>query len=168
MRRASRLASAILAPWCRRIDSAICSPTVNTGLREVIGSWKIIAISAPRIERIVCALARTRSTCDPSSRTKSTRPEVMVAPPCSTRRISDSAVTDLPEPDSPTIATVSPRPTRKETSRTAETIRSVLRNSTDKCSTSSNGDASRPALAAAEPGAGGRAHGGLAALWARI
>src|SRR5438552_4781161 len=34
---------------CRRTASAICSPTVNTGFSEVIGSWKIIAISLPRI-----------------------------------------------------------------------------------------------------------------------
>jgi hypothetical protein len=34
----------------------------------------------------------------------------MRPPPCSTRRITESAVTDLPEPDSPTTATVSPRP----------------------------------------------------------
>ncbi len=37
------------------------------------------------------------------------RPDVMRPPPCSTRRMSDSAVTDLPEPDSPTMASVSPR-----------------------------------------------------------
>ncbi len=29
----------------------IWSPTVNTGFRRVIGSWKIIAISPPRISR---------------------------------------------------------------------------------------------------------------------
>ena len=39
-------------PSCRRMASAICSPTVNTGFSEVIGSWKIIAISLPRIFRI--------------------------------------------------------------------------------------------------------------------
>ena len=32
-----------------RITSAICSPTVNTGFRLVIGSWKTIAISLARI-----------------------------------------------------------------------------------------------------------------------
>ena len=31
------------------IASAIWSPTVKTGLSEVIGSWKIIEISLPRI-----------------------------------------------------------------------------------------------------------------------
>ena len=37
---------------CSRTASAICSPTVNTGFSEVIGSWKIIAIRLPRIWRI--------------------------------------------------------------------------------------------------------------------
>ena len=32
--------------------SAIWSPTVKTGLRLVIGSWKIIAMSLPRTLRI--------------------------------------------------------------------------------------------------------------------
>ena len=34
------------------IVSAIWSPTVSTGLRLVIGSWKIIEILLPRIDRI--------------------------------------------------------------------------------------------------------------------
>ena len=33
------------ACWCSTTVSAICSPTVSTGLSEVIGSWKIIAIA---------------------------------------------------------------------------------------------------------------------------
>ena len=36
---------------CRATTSAICSPTVKTGLSEVIGSWKIIAIALPRTSR---------------------------------------------------------------------------------------------------------------------
>ena len=39
-------------PWCSRTASATWSPTVNTGLSDVIGSWKIIAIRLPRIARI--------------------------------------------------------------------------------------------------------------------
>ena len=34
-----------------RMASAIWSPTVNTGFSDVIGSWKIIAISLPRSAR---------------------------------------------------------------------------------------------------------------------
>ena len=75
---------------------------VSTGLRLVIGSWKIIAMWLPRTLRIAssgsveqvaalehdAALRCGRSTCGRS-------------------RMIDSAVTLLPEPDSPTIATVS-------------------------------------------------------------
>jgi hypothetical protein len=78
----------------------------------------------------------------PFARSKSSRPAMMRPPPCSTSRISDNAVTDLPDPDSPTIATVSPRPTVNETPRTAATTRSVLRNSTDRPLTASSGDES--------------------------
>src|SRR5262245_19417929 len=46
------MASRRPSPSCSRIASAICSPTVKTGFNEVIGSWKIIAISLPRILRI--------------------------------------------------------------------------------------------------------------------
>ena len=38
-------------PKCVSSASRICRPIVSTGLSEVIGSWKIIAISRPRIER---------------------------------------------------------------------------------------------------------------------
>ncbi len=41
----------------------IWSPTVKSGLRLVIGSWKIIAISLPRMARIcfngICARSTT-------------------------------------------------------------------------------------------------------------
>ena len=68
---------------------------------EVIGSWKIIAISSPRIARIVDADAFARSMRDSSARANSSSPAVMRPPPCSTRRMSDSAVTDLPDPGFP-------------------------------------------------------------------
>ena len=38
--------------WWSWIASWICEPTVYTGLSEVIGSWKIIAISEPRMARM--------------------------------------------------------------------------------------------------------------------
>jgi hypothetical protein len=37
--------------WCRRL-SVICRPIFTTGLSEVIGSWKTMAISLPQISRI--------------------------------------------------------------------------------------------------------------------
>ncbi len=46
------IASRRPSPSWSRTASAICSPTVNTGFSEVIGSWKIIEISLPRIFRI--------------------------------------------------------------------------------------------------------------------
>ena len=51
------MASRRPSPSCRRSASAICSPTVKTGLSEVIGSWKIIEISLPRILRIWAGLS---------------------------------------------------------------------------------------------------------------
>ena len=46
-----RLVLARLRGLCARIASAIWLPTVSTGFSDVIGSWKIIAMSPPRILR---------------------------------------------------------------------------------------------------------------------
>ena len=35
--------------WCSCTHSAICRPTLSTGLSEVIGSWKIIEMRSPRM-----------------------------------------------------------------------------------------------------------------------
>jgi hypothetical protein len=75
-------------------------------LSEVIGSWKIMAISLPRMLRISASLASRRS-----------RPAKRMAPPTmrpggdGTSRRIESAVTLLPQPLSPTTARVSPAPT---------------------------------------------------------
>ena len=45
-------ASFLPTPKCSRTASVIWLPMVNTGLRLLIGSWKIIAISLPRSARI--------------------------------------------------------------------------------------------------------------------
>ena len=37
---------------CSSITSMTCLPIVNTGFNDVIGSWKIMLISLPRIWRI--------------------------------------------------------------------------------------------------------------------
>ena len=47
----ARAACRAQALGARRTVSMIWSPMVNTGLSEVIGSWKIIEISAPRMRR---------------------------------------------------------------------------------------------------------------------
>ena len=81
----------------------ICRPIVRTGFSEVIGSWNTMPISLPRTRRISSSESVIRS-----------RPANMTSPPVmrpggsGMRRMIDSAPTDLPEPLSPTIATVSP------------------------------------------------------------
>ena len=62
-------AAACDSVWCARSCSAICQPTVYTGVSAVIGSWKIIAISLPRTSRISrcgsCIRSRPRSSTSP-------------------------------------------------------------------------------------------------------
>ena len=89
-------------PWASsdgpRIVSTICSSMVSTGLRLVIGSWKIIAMSRPRMSRIV-RLAQRRRGPEPSNRTLP--PSIRPAGLGSSRMIA-RLVTLLPQPDSPT------------------------------------------------------------------
>src|SRR5437588_5125100 len=110
-------------PRCRRSVSVIWVPIVSVGFRDVIGSWKIIPISCPR----------TSSSCDPFSFNRSrpwktalpstTRPGGSMSP------MIDSIETDLPQPDSPTMPSIVPRSTVKETPSTARTSPSrVLKN----------------------------------------
>ncbi len=100
--------------WWSRTDSAICSPTVNTGLSEVIGSWKIIEISLPRIPVISSSGSVTRS------RPSKTMLEVgSTRPGRSIRRMIERAVTDFPLPDSPTMPSAPPFAIAKSTPSTA-------------------------------------------------
>ncbi len=50
-------AIAPLMPLCSCRISPICASMVWSGLSEVIGSWKMIEISLPRISRISCSAA---------------------------------------------------------------------------------------------------------------
>ena len=76
-------------------------PMRSTGLSEVIGSWKTIAILSPRSARTsswsIATMSRPRKTISPLA---------IRLCSCSSRMI-DSAVTLLPEPDSPTMPSVS-------------------------------------------------------------
>jgi hypothetical protein len=99
---------------CVASTSSICRPQHITGLSAVIGSWKIIAIRAPRRVRSRAAPARSRSS--PSSEI---RPADATSSPLGRRPMTACAVTDLPEPDSPTTHRISPRPTSRLTSSTA-------------------------------------------------
>ena len=73
------------------------------GFSAFIGSWKIIEASRPRMSRRSASLAP--STSRPSSRIW---PWLTRMAPSGRSRMRDMAVTDLPEPDSPTNPTISP------------------------------------------------------------
>src|SRR6185437_7731436 len=85
---------------------------VMVGFRLVIGSWKTVAICLPRTRRIWAASSGTRSFPD-----SSTEPETM-RPPGGSIFMMDMAVMVLPQPDSPTRPTVSPRRTVNDTPST--------------------------------------------------
>ncbi len=101
-------------PRCWTSDSAIWKPIGRTGFSEVIGSWKIMPMRSPRIACAVAALAAVMSM--PST---VMRPLEMRPTPAGSRPITESAVRLLPQPDSPTSASVSRGWTAKLTSRTA-------------------------------------------------
>ena len=100
---------------CAWIVSPICRPTRITGLSEAAGSWKIMPISLPRTRRISPRADRAdRGRSSRSARRRS-------RPGSGTSRMMDRASIDLPQPDSPTMPTTSPRATAKETPSTAST-----------------------------------------------
>ncbi len=88
-----------------------------------------------------------------------TRPPAMTPGGVGTRRKSESAVTDLPEPDSPTSPTRSPGASVRLTPPTAAKSRSPMRNSVRRSSTASSPSGGAPAgtrsrrTAVAAPGA---------------
>ena len=87
----------------------------STGLSEVIGSWKIMAdLLAAQVLRSPARAARAGRR--PSKRIE---PATVCPGGSGTRRMMDSAVTLLPQPDSPTIASVVPASTANETPSTA-------------------------------------------------
>ena len=116
-------------PSCRPIVSISWKATLNDGFRLVIGSWKIMAMSPPRSER------RSRGDIDGSSRPSKASRSARTRPGASIRPSTPSAVTLLPEPDSPTMPTTSPGATVKLTSSTACSTAPGAPNSTDRCST---------------------------------
>ena len=137
-------AAAQLAPRCSTSGSPTCTPRVREGFSEVIGSWKIIAMRLPRIACISASVAWHRSR--PS---KTTLPPVISPGGRGISRSIDSAVTDLPEPDSPTMASVSPAATSKDTSSTAVTQPASVRKRVVRLRTCN----SISAIAASDPSA---------------
>ena len=107
-------ASRRLTCWWSMIASTIWLPTVCTGLNEDMGSWKMSAISAPRIARISgpfgASFARsTTGSAAPAAAWRRNR----ISPPTirpgrSTIPRIDRAVTLLPQPLSPTMPSVAP------------------------------------------------------------
>ena len=95
---------------CRRTTSAICSPTRMMGLSAVIGSWKIMEISLPRIFCI--SSSRRVSRFLPS---KTISPEGTRAGGSGRMRRIARAMDVFPAPVSPTRPMVLPRARSKDT-----------------------------------------------------
>ncbi len=98
---------------CSASTSSIWSPQRITGFSAVIGSWKIMPIRVQRSSRSRASDARVTSS-----------PCSEIAPLTTgrffgSRPIAENAITDLPEPDSPTRQTISPGFTVKLTFDTA-------------------------------------------------
>src|SRR3954453_6085108 len=109
----------------------ICVPILIVGFNEVIGSWKIIAISLPRMSSRLLSGSVARSK--PSKRTE---PPTIFAGGCGRSPMIERAVTDLPQPDSPTTPSVLPFSTSKLTPSTARTTPSRVKKCVWRSSTS--------------------------------
>ena len=136
---------------CTRMLSAIWAPTFITGLRAVIGSWKIIAISVahrPRYsasDRSVMSRPLRRTVPDRSTLRRGVRPMI------------ERLATDLPEPDSPTMPSVLPRSTVRLSPSTARTMPRGVLNAVWRSVTSSRGAVAE--VPSAEVSSVGRADG---------
>ena len=115
--------------WTSR-PSVICRPIVSIGLSEVMGSWKIMPMRSPRTRLRSASVIVARSRPSKAMAPPATRPA-----PSGKSPIIESAVTLLPEPDSPTSATASPGATEKDSPSTA----TVRPKATVRPSTSSRG-----------------------------
>ena len=117
-------ATARFTAWWSRTVSSIWLPIVCTGDSDVSGSWKIMAISLPRMSRITSPLASSPAMSTgalPSRRSNRIRPLTMRLVRRGSSRRTENAVTLLPHPDSPTTPSVSPGCTASDTPSTART-----------------------------------------------
>src|SRR5262245_3632780 len=119
---------------CALNGSATCQPTLNTGFNDASASWNTMPISSP--QRLRHSDMGAPSTSAPSKRML---PPVMCAGGDASKRMMAAAVTLLPDPLSPSTASVSPRRTENEAPLTARTVSRPLRNSTRRSVTSSKG-----------------------------
>src|SRR4051794_40788327 len=122
-----------------RTASVIWWPMVSTGVRLVIGSWKIMAMRLPRIARIAPSSRVSRSV--PS---KCTEPRTVRPSRGGKRRMIESAVTLLPQPDSPTMPSVSPGETSNDTPSTARVTPSSVKKNVARSRTERRGVISHP------------------------
>src|SRR5690606_28099197 len=95
--------------------SAISAPTVRSGSSETSASCTTSPAKRPRTTR------QSRSVKRSASRPSTVKRSALTRAPGPARPSSDRAVTLLPDPDSPTIATHSPGWTASDTPRTAST-----------------------------------------------
>ena len=96
------MAASLDTLWCTRYASTIWLPTVYSGCSEDCGSWNTIATASPRT--FIRSLSGNPTISSPPSRID---PVIRVRLR-SCRPITAMLDTDLPDPDSPTIASVRP------------------------------------------------------------
>ncbi|CAM4138094.1 hypothetical protein ROMU108268_17700 [Roseomonas mucosa] len=94
-------------PWTRSASPSV-SPTVRRGFREVCGSWNTI-----------CARRWKRRRVAPRRAARSSPPKLTCPPSGESSPTSRRARVDLPQPDSPTMPSTSPRRTASDTPRSA-------------------------------------------------
>ena len=90
-----------MAGRCARTASAIWAPTRIVGFSDRDGSWNTIATSAPRC-------SRSRLSVSPISWAPSNRAEPVTTAPGGSSPMTARQLTVLPDPDSPTMASVCP------------------------------------------------------------
>ena len=98
---------------CVAIASPTCQPTVKHGLSDDIGSWNTIAMSRPTRSRRCLGVRLIRS------RPANTMRSACTVATHGNRPMIASIATDLPEPDSPTMASTSSGSTTTSMSSTA-------------------------------------------------
>src|ERR1041385_6250942 len=136
--RARAFACAFVTSACSWTASRSWRPMVCTGFSEVIGSWKIIEIRLPRYRRSSSFGIESRSS--PSN---TASPLMSILRP-EFRPMIVRQVTLLPEPDSPTIASVLPFSTENDTPSTARTMPSSVWKCVRRSLTSRSANSAQP------------------------
>src|ERR671913_1379645 len=136
--------------WWMRMASRIWFPTVKTGFRLVMGSWKIMAMSLPLMSCIRLSEVWSRFWSS-----KRISPSGYSVGGLGLSCMMERAVTLLPLPDSPTIPKVSPASSENETPSTALTtpswvLKYVLRLFTSSIATGYSSLSERPLAARTE------------------